>query len=82
MGAYVVAGGVDERGFGSLKYPLWAGGGLLASIDLNAFTGDGEDGVLRGRWGGGILRGILRGRDSCDGECCGEDEEETGFVAS
>ena len=49
MGAYGFAGGVDERGFGGLKDPLRSGGGLLAGVDLDAFAGDGEDGVLRGR---------------------------------
>lgn len=55
VGAYGFAGCVDEGGFGCLKDPLRSRGGLLAGVDLNAFAGDGEDGVLRGWWSGGVL---------------------------
>ena len=65
VGAYGVAGCVDEGGFGGLEDPLWAGGGLLAGVDLDAFAGDGEDWVLRGwRVGGdfGRLPAVARER--------------------
>ena len=73
--AYEVAGCVDEVGFRGLEDPLRASGGLLAGVDLDAFAGDGEDGVLRG-W---RLCGILSDRGGCE-EACGESQEEAGSM--
>ena len=74
MRAYEIAGCVGKVGFGCLKDPLRTSGGLLASVDLDAFAGDGEDGVL----GGWRLCGILSDRGGC--ECCTEDQEELGSL--
>jgi hypothetical protein len=69
------AGCVDEVGFGGLEDPLWTSGGLLAGVDLNAFAGDGEDGVLRG-W---RFRGVLSDRSGCE-ESCAESQEKAGSL--
>ena len=65
MRACGVAGRVGKVRFGGLKYPLRPGGRLLTDVDLGSFAGDGEDGVLRRRRFGLVLR------------CCGEGETET-----
>ena len=70
VGAYRFARCVEQRGFGCLKDPLGASGGLLAGIDLDAFAGHGEDGALRGWRSGGVLSGC-EGRG---GECRGENQ--------
>ncbi len=69
VSAYGVAGCVDERGFGCFKEPLRPRGGLLTGVNLDAFAGDGEDGVLRG-WRSGEVLGKRSGRK---GKGCGED---------
>ena len=65
MGTYEAAGCVDEVSFGGLEDPLRASGGLLTGIDLDAFAGDGEDGMLRG-W---RLGGVLSDRYGCQEGC-------------
>ncbi len=72
MGANGVAGCVDERGLRGLEGPLWAGGGLPAGVDLNAFAGDGEDGLL----GGWRVRGILSDCNGRKSKRRGEDQGE------
>lgn len=70
MASDVVAGCVSQHGFRGLKDPLWAGGRLLADVDLHTFARSGEDGVLRGRRVGWILGNCGDG----DGERRGEDQ--------
>jgi hypothetical protein len=64
--SYGCTGRVDERRFGGLKDPLWASRGLLTVVDLDAFAGDDEDGVLRGRRFRWILSRSGHGSEHCD----------------
>ena len=72
MGSYGIARCVEERSFGSLKDPLGCWVRLLTDVDLHAFSGDSEDGVLRGR----RLGGVLADCSCCEGESDGEDQGE------
>jgi hypothetical protein len=75
VGAYGVAGCVEEFGFGCLQDPLRPCGGLLAGIDLDAFAGRGEDGALRG-W---RFCRVLSGRSGRE-ECGAENQEDVGSL--
>jgi hypothetical protein len=67
---------VSEGGLGCLEDPLRADGGLLAGVDLHAFTGNCQDDVL-GCW---RVRGILSGYGGGDGEGRGEYQQNRSAV--